>query len=179
MRTRPRTHTAPVARDLDTLNLAWLTRLRWAAIPGQLATMAGASLAFDLVLPWGPLALVLVAEVILNTISELWLRRGHPVTELAMVGAMLADLLALTLLLFYTGGPTNPFNFLYLVHIALAAVIVRPRWTWALAILSAGLFALLFIAHEPLLMADPVHVDRPHKLTMHHGDDPAMAIHTL
>ena len=38
---------------------------------------------------------------------------------------MAADVLLLTALLYFTGGPFNPFNFLYLVHIALAAVVLR------------------------------------------------------
>ena len=42
---------------------------------------------------------------------------------------MAFDTLVLTALLYYSGGPFNPFSFLYLVEIALAAVILRPRWT--------------------------------------------------
>ena len=40
---------------------------------------------------------------------------------------MAADVVLLTGLLFFTGGPFNPFSFLYLVHIALAAVVLRAR----------------------------------------------------
>ena len=58
---------------------------------------------------------------------------------------MAADLLLLTLLLYFSGGPFNPFNFLYLVHIALAAVVLRSRFTWALAALSFLCFGALFL----------------------------------
>ena len=53
----------------------------------------------------------------------------------------------LTGLLFFTGGPFNPFSFLYLVHIALAAVVLRAAWTWALVALSLVCSGALFYAH--------------------------------
>ena len=65
-----------------------------------------------------------------------------------MLPATLAlDVVILTGLLFFTGGPFNPFSFLYLVHIALAAVVLRARWTWALVALSLVCSGALFYAH--------------------------------
>jgi len=55
--------------------------------------------------------------------------------------------LFLTALLYCSGGPFNPFSFLYLVHIALAAVVLRPVWTWSLVAFSGAGFALLFARH--------------------------------
>ena len=63
---------------------------------------------------------------------------------------MVHDVLHLTGLLYLTGGPLNPFSFLYLVLIALSAVSMTPRFTWALAVLSAACSALLFLWHRPL-----------------------------
>jgi len=54
------------------------------------------------------------------------------------------DVLLLTALLSVTGGPFNPFNFLYLVYIALATVILRPFWTWGLTLMALGCCAALF-----------------------------------
>jgi two-component system sensor histidine kinase RegB len=53
-------------------------------------------------------------------------------------------------LLFFTGGPSNPFSFLYLVQIALAATTLRAAWTWALTTLALGCSAVLFVWHRPL-----------------------------
>ena len=49
---------------------------------------------------------------------------------------MALDVALLTELLYLTGGPANPFGFLYLVQIALAAVLLRAAWTWSLVALS-------------------------------------------
>lgn len=123
----------------------WLTRLRWAAIVGQSITILVADLAFDLPIGWTPLWVIVALEVAMSVAAQLVERRsGAPSARL--VAAMLVfDVVALTGLLFFSGGPSNPFNFLYLVHIVLASITVGPRFGWALTALGAAGFALLFL----------------------------------
>jgi len=167
-----------MSRDLPTLNLAWLTRLRWAAIAGQLVTMVVAAEAFDVVLPWGPLLAVVGLEVLSNVLAHAWLAARRPIGELTVAAAMVFDLLALSALLYWSGGPMNPFNFLYLVHVALAAIVLGPAWAWGLAGLSAGLFALLFLAHEPMVFAGELAHGDHHGHHPDPGHDAAMDVHT-
>lgn len=167
-----------VTHGLHTLNLAWLTRLRWAAVAGQVATMGVAALAFGVVLPWGALLLVVAAEVAANAVAHRWLAARRAIGEGLVAAVMVFDLLALTALLYATGGPTNPFNFLYLVHVALAAIVLRPGWAWGLAALSAALFALLFAAHEPLVFAGELGGAAGHGHHHHGASDAAMDVHT-
>jgi two-component system sensor histidine kinase RegB len=47
-------------------------------------------------------------------------------------------------LLYLAGGDSNPFAVLYLVNIALAGILLQPKWTWALMGLSLLCFGLLF-----------------------------------
>jgi two-component system sensor histidine kinase RegB len=68
-------------------------------------------------------------------------------THRLLGGVLALDVLLLSALLYVTGGPTNPCSFLYLVHIALAAVLLDVRWTWALVGLSSVCSALLFVHH--------------------------------
>jgi two-component system sensor histidine kinase RegB len=58
---------------------------------------------------------------------------------------LVLDVAALTGLLLFSGGAQNPFNFLYLVHVVLAAVLLGTRDAWILTLISAGLFAVLFV----------------------------------
>src|SRR2546427_8824675 len=60
------------------------------------------------------------------------------------------DVLLLTALLYFTGGPFNPFSFFYLVEIALGAAVLRPRWIWALVVLSLACSGLLFLDYREL-----------------------------
>ncbi|MDO8944575.1 MAG: HAMP domain-containing sensor histidine kinase, partial [Desulfobacterales bacterium] len=78
--------------------------------------------------------------------------------------AFVLDIGCLTGLLAMSGGPSNPFSLLYLVHITLAATILTKRWTWFLGFLATACFGLLFIAHRPV-PAFGVH---------HHGDGPSL-----
>jgi len=44
----------------------------------------------------------------------------------------------------------NPFTFLYLVHIVLGAVLMRPYWSWSLTIFTALCYGALFIVDQEL-----------------------------
>jgi two-component system sensor histidine kinase RegB len=76
---------------------------------------------------------------------------------------MTFDVVSFTALLYFTGGPLNPFSFLYLVPIAIAATILRPAWTWALVGLSLASSAFLFARHEPL----PLEGDHARHMALH------------
>ncbi len=133
------------------LGLGWLIRLRWGAIAGQALTIGIVQWAMDIALPLTELGIVLGVE----TAANLWVfprlaaRAGRDADRLAAAGIAF-DVLALTALLYLTGGPFNPFNFLYLVYIALAVVVVGARTTWALLALSVLAFGGLFFDHRHL-----------------------------
>jgi two-component system sensor histidine kinase RegB len=63
---------------------------------------------------------------------------------------MALDLVSLTLLLYFSGGPSNPFAIFYLVNVALSAVLLPDRWCWPLTVLAIGGFASLFMFHVEL-----------------------------
>src|SRR6185436_6149622 len=71
-----------------------------------------------------------------------------------LAAVMMLDVLLFSGLLYLTGGPLNPFSFLYLIPIALASITMRPAWTWALVMLSLACSAFLFATHEPLQLGD-------------------------
>ena len=54
----------------------------------------------------------------------------------------------LTVLLVFTGGPLNPFTFLYLVHVSLATIVLSAPWAWTLTVLAAGAYFGLFVAED-------------------------------
>ena len=64
--------------------------------------------------------------------------------------AFVLDTLCLTGVLMLTGGPTNPFSLLYLVHITLSASILTKRQTWLLGGLSILCFGMLFRIYRPI-----------------------------
>jgi two-component system sensor histidine kinase RegB len=146
---------APVASfDRTRVNLSWLVRLRWAQLAGQASTIAIAHVALGVALPLAPLCAIVAAGVASNLAVEWRARHPRPVASWQVAAVMAVDVALLTSLLYFTGGPLNPFGFLYLVQIALATVLLHARLTWTLVALSFGGFGLLLLSHRPLAVPD-------------------------
>ncbi|HEU4539327.1 MAG TPA: sensor histidine kinase, partial [Polyangiaceae bacterium] len=132
------------------VSLPWLARLRWLALAGQFLAVALARVAFDERPRWAPLLAALLA----GAASNLWLarrarRRADDPAAARLVGGVLSlDALLLTALLASSGGATNPLSVLYLVYVALAAVVLGTAWTALLALASIVSFAALFALPE-------------------------------
>lgn len=143
------THQAP-DREAHRINLSWLLKLRAGAIVGQVVTILVVELGLRLHLPLAPLFAIIGVEVASNVGVVLVAPRLPEVREWMLGILMAADVLLLTGLLYFTGGQFNPFTFLYLVHIALAAVVLRAWWTWSLVALSLASFGALFLGDSGL-----------------------------
>jgi two-component system sensor histidine kinase RegB len=142
--------------ELHAINLRWLVRLRFGAALGQSVVILLARQIFTLELPLVALFSVIGVELATN-VGCLQLLRRRPVREGMLAAVMALDVLLLTVLLHLSGGSFNPFNFLYLVHIALAAVVLRPAYTWGLVALSLACFGSLFGGVLGLPVQDHVH----------------------
>jgi two-component system sensor histidine kinase RegB len=146
----------PEDRQLWAYNMGWLVRLRWVTVLSQaIAVLVVHSM--GLPLNFALLYAVVGIALLSNLGCMLWLRRGPEVREWLLATIMAFDFVLLTTLLHASGGPSNPFTVLYLVHIALAAVVLKPTYAWALAALSTGCFFSLFVMSASSEMA------------MHHG----------
>ncbi len=144
--------------DRNGLNFSWLMKLRWGSIAGQIGTILGVQTLVGIPVPVAPLLVIVVIELASNVACAVWFSRRPRVDEIHLAGVMAVDIALLTGLLFFTGGPFNPFSFLYLVNIALAAVVLHAQWTWALvglALLSFGGLSLVDYWELPLERLSP------------------------
>ena len=131
------------------VELDWLIKLRWGAITGQFVTILVAAYGFGVHVDVARLLPLVAIEALSNVAAWLYVRSGRPATVSLFASIMAFDVVVLTGLLWLSGGPSNPFSFLYLVHIALAAVALPPAATWALVAFSLVCSASLFIDHNP------------------------------
>ena len=132
--------------DAPDIALAWLARLRWLAVVGQVTATLVATLLLNVRLPVGAIFCVIAATLVTNVFVALQARR--PRVDARLVPAvMLLDVLLLTAILALTGGPRNPFCTLYVVHVVLCVIMLERFWTWVVAAMSATCFAILFLAH--------------------------------
>ena len=135
----------PTVELAPALALPWLARLRYGLLAGiSVLILAAAWMAhIQLPLPWiaVPLAIMLVSNILLRRLCE---RMG---ARRSLGWTLVVDVLTLTAVLALTGGPANPFTLLYLVQIALSAVVLSKTWTWSLGALSILGFGFLFFFH--------------------------------
>jgi two-component system, sensor histidine kinase RegB len=142
------------------LNLSWIVQLHWWAILGQVVIVVGASSWTHIGVPLVPLLAMLVLEVGGNLALRAWAQHASPnATSASVAAVMFLDAAVLTVLLDLTGGASNPFSTLYLVNVALGAVLLPPRWSWTLMVASLAGFASLYFHEEA---TSPAHHIRTH-----------------
>jgi two-component system, sensor histidine kinase RegB len=134
------------------INFGWLVRLRFATVAGQALTIVGVRVGMNLEIALPPLIALVGLALASNLACLVWARLRAP-QDWWLAAVMAFDVLTFSGLLYFTGGPENPFSFLYLVPIAIAAITLRPAWTWMLVLLSLASSLVLFARHEPLPMA--------------------------
>lgn len=130
-----------------------LRRLFWlrTLMAGVIGIAAWAAMTmFEVTLKPGVIIGALVLMSALNTFTWWRLRRPLPVGHLEMLTQLLLDMAILTGLFFETGGYTNPFVWMYLLPLAVAAVSLPWRQTWLVAALSIACYSTLMFWYEPL-----------------------------
>lgn len=143
-----------------------LVALRSIAVAAQLATLAVVWKNLELELDWQPMLLTIATLASVNLFSWLRLRNHRPATSPELFAQLSVDVIALTILLYYGGGSTNPFVSLYLLPLVIAAATLPGRYTWSMAALTVTCYSLLMFYYIPL----------PH--IHQHGDD-AFNIHVM
>lgn len=136
--------------------LGRLLAVRVSLIAGWAAGVMWLHWGLGIRMPLLPMAAVLVLMG-LFALSTAWrLRLDVPATQMEFLAHLLADLTAFAVLVFFSGGATNPFVSLMLVPVIIAAISLRPRWVWLLAAVAGGYYALLLFVYQPLAIVDPV-----------------------
>ena len=131
-------------------NMLLLIQLRWLAVAGQMATIVMVEYVMGIPLPILWLLAAPAGLVLVNLVSAPLAARQAEVDDRALMIALLADVAALTWLLFLTGGAANPFAALYLLQVVLGAVLLAPVYAWALIAVTTLCFAGLGLHSLPL-----------------------------
>jgi len=130
-------------------NLLLLVLLRWLAVAGQVGAIIFVYAWLGIALPIAAMASVIAFLVILNLATLYRYRSGATVTNTELLIELLADVLALTVQLYLSGGATNPFVSLFLLQAILGAVLLQPWSTWTVVAATTGCFVwLMSTDHE-------------------------------
>src|SRR3569623_942823 len=140
----------PLLDPAGVKNMKQLIDLRWVAVVGQVAAISITHWVFGIVLPLELMLGILSSLIGLNMLSLFrWYTLPSASNRELLVG-FLVDIGALTALLYFSGGATNPFVFLYPLQLALAAMLLNSRSTWALVASTSICFAALTRFYVPL-----------------------------
>ena len=127
-----------------------LVALRSMAVVAQLLTLAAVWKILELELDWQPMLWTIAALAAFNLLTFIRLRSGKPISNPELFAQLCADVLALSILLYYGGGSTNPFILLYLLPLVIAAATLPGRYTWGMAVLTAVCYSALMFHYIPL-----------------------------
>jgi two-component system sensor histidine kinase RegB len=139
-----------LTRHARQLRLDTLVRLRWLAIGGQAAAVAGVRFGLGFPLPFGMCFLVIAASVWVNLLLRIQFPASHRLSDNAATVLLGFDILQLAALLYLTGGLENPFALLFLAPVLISATALKPERTLGLGLLAVASATLLVLVHQPL-----------------------------
>lgn len=138
-------------------NLHQLIQLRWIAVVGQLLTIEATHYGLRMLLPLEQMLAIVGGMALFNLLCVIRGRAGRPVHEVELFIGLLVDVAALTAQLYLSGGISNPFVFLYLLQIAVAAMMLRGASSWFIVAIASIGVALLATYNIPLPIAPNLH----------------------
>jgi two-component system, sensor histidine kinase RegB len=150
-----------IAETTAAANMRQLIQLRWIAVAGQTLAILLVHYGFGIALPVVEMLGVAALLAAANLLAMMALPR-HRVHDGEVMLALLIDMGALTLQLYFSGGATNPFISLYLLQVVLGAILLPPVAVAVLATATTLSYALLTVSYVPLLL--------PARLLVEHAD---------
>lgn len=133
-----------------TVRLDTLVRLRWLAVFGQLAAVVAVHFGLDFALPIEGCLAMIAASAWLNVALRLRYRMTQRLEPEVAAWLLAFDIAQLAVLLFLTGGLQNPFAFLIIGPVLIAATALAPRHTVMLGGFAVIAATVLVFTHYPL-----------------------------
>ena len=141
------------------INLRRLIVLRLIVLAGLFLAVWVAVTSLYMALSLRPLVGIISAMALLNFLTWWRMQRSWPVTEIELCAHLAIDVIALTALLYFSGGATNPFVILYLLPLALTAAALPAVYAWVMAAVSVACYTLLMFYYIPLPQSHVGHHD--------------------
>ncbi|MFK7793815.1 MAG: ATP-binding protein [Gammaproteobacteria bacterium] len=113
------------------------------SILGQIATSVLAKLVFSFPLNSQGIAIVVCSLMVVNVFTWLRSSKVSEPSNLEIFIQLFVDVAALSALFYFSGGATNPFISMYLLPVAISAVLLPQAWVWVLAVISMAAYSYL------------------------------------
>ncbi len=140
-------------------NLRRLVLFRSISIAVQMFFIFVALWWLALPLPVGPLATILFVHILWNGFTAWRAQQTRPVSDGEFFLQLLTDVLALSGVLYFAGGATNPFVGLYLLPLMIAATVLPRHFVWSMAGITVACDSLLMYVYQPLVLGSHMNHD--------------------
>ena len=148
------------SKDNIQLDKRTLVTLRWIALVGQYLTINIVNFVFKFELPFFFCSLVIFIGVITNFYLQFIFKKNQ-LNNFTSTFVLFYDLLQLSLLLYLTGGITNPFSILLIVPAIMASTFLNLKSTVNLSIATIVILTVLTIYNFPLPHYGELHFHIP------------------
>lgn len=138
-------------------NLRRLSSIRVVALLGQVAALLYFTLVSPIGLPASAIALVLAIYASVTVATWQRSRMRVPITDNEFFIHLLVDILFFSLLLYLSGGASNPFISYYLIPISIAAITLSRRLSILVALAALAAYSLLLKFYMPISALAPAH----------------------
>lgn len=147
-------------------NLQRLALVRLVVVAGELIALIYASgwLRAELHpdLHYGLLGAVIGLMAVAALFTFWRLAQAWPVTDAEFFAQLLLDVASLSVLLYASGGATNPFVSYFLVPLSIAAAVLPWRYTASLALICVAAYSTLLFVYLPLPLFSPAMGEHQH-----------------
>ena len=137
--------------SIRSFGLAWLVRLRWVSLVGQLIVIALGVFWLQLQLPLGLLGGCLALTAISNLAVSRMAGLGADQPGWVVPAVLVLDIVILTVMLYFTGGAHNPFSSIYILYLTVAAMLLAPWMAWTAVALCGLAYVSLFQSEHYLI----------------------------
>jgi two-component system sensor histidine kinase RegB len=132
------------------VRLRTLVLIRWAAVAGQVFTGATVHWGLGYTIPLLPVGGTLALPALLNQAVSHGRPSSARIDDREATIFLAFDIVQLAVLLYLTGGLTNPFALLLMAPVAIGATILSLASNIALSLLTIASIGLLGVLHQPL-----------------------------
>jgi two-component system sensor histidine kinase RegB len=153
------------AGSLSALNMKRLLLLRAGAVIGWVLALMFAGWQLGVSLPFIAMSALIAGWCIVSLVSWVRLRDREDIEDRIFVFQLLLDVAMLGLLLYLSGGSTNPLTLLLLLPLIVSAALLPGVYSWIIAAAIIACYTLLLYRYVPLPV--PEHEHGVHDFELH------------
>ena len=133
-----------------TQNLYSLVLLRWMLLIALVISLAAAYFKLNLVLEYQILLWLVAAFASLNLLTQWRVKHQVRAGNAEFMAQLSVDIVGISVLLYFTGGATNPFVSYLLIPLCIAAIALPLRFAFVIAGLCIGCYWWLLSSYIPV-----------------------------